>query len=531
MYADLVLVNGTIRALDGKGGRASSLAVVRDRIVEVSADTTLEDWVGPQTRVVNLGGRTVLPGFNEAHCHVFIYGQSKLLWRNLRPDVVDHLDDVLAIVREEAERLPPGRWIRGRGFDLDALPPRFAITRHDLDPMSPDHPVCLTRLGGHLIVGNSYALRVAGITRDTPDPLGGQIDRDATGEPTGVFREAAQPLLYDAIPPPSLDDTKRCLLAAAEDYLAAGITSVQNAGTVALDMKAFQHLHREGHLPLRVYLMVKLELFDSLVAAGVHTGLGDDFLRIGPLKIFLDGSIGAHTAAMCEPYLGDPDNRGILWLEQEELNEKVAQAHDAGFQIAIHAIGDRAIDSALTAYERALRATPNPNHRHRIEHCELCTGPLLDRVAQLGALAVPQPIFLADMGSAFFKHLGAERAHQLFPLRSLMDRGVVLAGSSDSPVASCNPLEGVQTAVTRRMPNGDVIGPGEQLSVAEALRMYTWGGAYASFDEKKKGSIAPGQLADLVVLDRDPFEVSPDQLETIQVDVTIAGGRVAYERG
>jgi hypothetical protein len=233
---------------------------------------------------------------------------------------------------------------------------------------------------------------------------------------------------------------------------------------------------------------------------------------------------------MSEPYVDDADNRGILWKEQDELDRLVERAHRAGFQIATHAIGDRAISSVLTAYQRALSAQPRPNHRHRIEHCELCTPDLIERVARLGILAVPQPIFLAEMGRTYIDNLGPKRAHQLFPLRDLLDAGVTLAGSSDSPVSSFLPLEGVQAAVMRRDPEGDVIGPGQQISVTEALQMYTSGGAYVSFEERQKGSLVPGKLADLVVLDRDPFQTPFDELATIQVEMTVVGGEIVYQK-
>jgi len=530
VQADLVFVNGVVHPLGGSKAVASGLAVAWNRIAAVGDSAEMRDWIGSRTRIIDLGGRVLLPGFNEAHCHVFVYGQSKRLWRNLRPDIVHSLDDVLAIVRDEARRLPMERWIRGRGFDPARLPPRFEITRADLDAAAPHHPVCLTRLGGHVIVGNSRALALAGITRDTTDPPGGKLDRDPGGEPTGVLREAAQALLYDVIPPPTLEETKTCLSHAAQDYLAAGITSVQNAGTVALDLEGFQHLYREGELPLRVYLMVKVELLDHLIAAGIHTGFGDDFLRVGPLKIFLDGGIGAHTAALDEPYRDDPENRGILWLEQESLDRLVARAHRAGFQIATHAIGDRAIRSVLDAYERALVQWPRENHRHRIEHCELCTGDLLDRVARLDVIAVPQPIFLAEMGHTYLVSLGEARAHRIFPLRTLLDAQVPLAGSSDSPVSSYRPLDGIQAAITRRAASGDTLGPGEELAVRQALHIYTTGGAYASFEEGTKGALIPGYLADLVVLDRDPLQVPPGELSTIEVDMTIVDGEVRYEK-
>ena len=529
MYADLVFLNGQVITMAPDQPQAEAVAVSGGRIGLIGSTELVRTEVGRATQVIDLAGQTLLPGFNDAHLHMLIYGQTKLLWLNCRPEVVSHLDDILAMVKAETTRREPGQWIRGRGYNDLTLPPNNAITRRDLDRVAPDHPVCLTRLGGHVIVGNSYALNLAGITRDTPDPPGGKIDREPGGEPTGVLRETAQPLLYDIIPPPTPAETKACLLRAAADYLAAGITSVQNAGSVAADLQAFQELALNDELPLRVSLMVKQPVLDSLIEAGLKTGFGNDRLKLGPLKIFLDGGILARTAAQHQPYQNDPDNRGILWMEQEELNQLVERAHRAGFQIATHAIGDRAIESILDAYERALRKWPARNHRHRIEHCELITGCLLDRIVDLDVLPVPQPIFLREGGDGYIKNLGEERAHKLLPLRRMLDAGLPLSGSSDSPVSAYNPLQGIETAVTRRIWDGRKIGPGQEVTVAEALRMYTRGGAYASFEENQKGTIETGKLADFVVLDRNPLTTPPDELASIGVTMTVLGGKIAYQ--
>jgi predicted amidohydrolase YtcJ len=529
MHADLVFLNGQVITMNGGRPKAKAVVVVRDRIALVGDDDAARDAIGSQTQVIDLGGRPLLPGFNDAHCHIVSYGLSRL-WLNCRAEVIKGLDELLAKVKEAAGKLEPGQWIRGRGYEDTRLPPRYAITRHDIDRVAPNHPVYLQRVCGHVIVVNSLALELAGITRETPDPPGGEIERDEDGEPTGVLRETAREPVRDVLPLPTQKELEAAIVRAAQDYLSAGITSVQNAGTQAPDFKAFQSLHSRGELPLRVYLMVATEVIDHLVEAGLRTGFGDDRLKIGPLKIFMDGGIGACTAAMREPYAKNPENWGILWMEQDELNDLVERAHVAGYQIGTHAIGDRAIEMVLDAYERVLTRWSRADHRYRIEHCGSPFGELMDRIVKLDVLPVPQPIFLHEGGDPYVSNLGEERAHQLYPLRSFLDAGLPISGSSDSPVSSFSPLKGIQTAVTRRTWDGKVLGAGQEISLEEALRMYTLNGAYASFEEGSKGSIQVGKLADLVVLERDPFHVPPDELSEIGVDMTLVGGEILYQR-
>jgi len=529
MHADLVFLNGQVITIDDSTPRAEAVAVIRDRIALVGDNDAVRDTVGPHTKVIDLTGRVLLPGFNDAHCHIVLYGLSRL-WINCRAEVIENLDALLVKVKEASAQCKPGHWIRGRGYEDTRLPPNYALTRHDLDQVSPNHPVYLERVCGHVIVVNSRALVLAGITRETPDPPGGEIDRDADGKPTGVLRETARDLIRDILPIPTQKELEAAIFRGMQDYLTAGITSVQNAGTHASEFRAFQSLHRRNRLPVRAYLMIAPEVMEHLIEAGLRTGFGDDRLKIGPLKIFTDGGIGACTAAMREPYTKDPENRGILWMEQEELNGLVERAHSAGFQIGSHAIGDRAIESVLDAYERVLTPCPRADHRYRIEHCGSPFGELLDRIVKMGVLPVPQPIFLNEGGDPYIKNLGAERAHQLYPLRDFLDAGLPISGSSDSPVSSFSPLKGIQTAVTRRTWDGQTLGPGQETTLTEALRMYTLNGAYASFEEHIKGSIKVGKLADFVVLEQDPFQSPLDELSDINVDMTIVGGEIVYQK-
>ncbi|MFZ5918035.1 MAG: amidohydrolase [Chloroflexota bacterium] len=529
MHTDLVFLNGQVITMGPTTPRAEAVAVVHDRIALVGSDADVRDTIGPETQIIDLKGRALLPGFIDAHCHIVLYGLSRL-WLNCRAEVIKDLDELLALVKKAADELEPGQWIRSRGYEDTRLPPRYALTRHDLDKAAPQHPVYLERVCGHVIVVNSRALELAGITRETPDPPGGEIERDQNGEPTGLLRETAREPIRQILPPPTQEELEAAIVRASEDYLAAGITSIQNAGTSAPELKAFQSLHSRGELPLRAYLMVSTEIVDHLIAAGLRTGLGDNRLKIGPLKIFMDGGIGACTAAMRQPYAKDPNNRGILWMEPDELNDLVERAHLAGFQIGTHAIGDWAIEVVLDAYERALTRWPRADHRYRIEHCGSPFAELLGRIVELDVLPVPQPIFLNEGGDPYISNLGHERAHQLYPLRSFLDAGLPISGSSDSPVSSYVPLKGIQTAVTRHTWDGQVLGPGQEISLQEALRMYTLNGAYASFEETSKGSIEVGKLADFAILERDPFLVAPDELVDINVDMTVVGGRIAYRR-
>ncbi|MBX6341667.1 MAG: amidohydrolase, partial [Thermomicrobiaceae bacterium] len=520
-----------VLTIDPARPRASAVAVLNDQILLVGDDADARAEAGPRTRVIDLGGRTLLPGLNDNHCHPMGYGFA-LGWVDASPSAVAALDDLLARFRAAAAETPPGAWVLGRGYDDTRLDVQRHPTRHDLDRAVPDRPAMLIRTCGHIAVVNSAALRLAGITRETPDPAGGEIDRDASGEPTGILRERAQDLVRKVIPEATVDDIKRALVAAGRKFLSLGITSVGDAGIrKPEELRAYQELRREGQLPVRTFLMMIIDdTLDPIERLGLTTGLGDEWLRIGPAKLLQDGSGGGRTAAMTEPYPGEPDNYGIAVYTQEQLDDAFRRVAAAGLQGAAHAIGDRAIDMVLTAYERALALHPQPDPRWRIEHCGLLRPDLLERMRRLNVIAVPQPSFVYYLGDSYIRNFSEERLALAYPCRAWLDMGITAIGSSDAPVVPADPWINIRSAVTRLTQDGQRMGPEQAVTVDEALRMFTVNGAYGSFEEHLKGTITPGKLADLIVVDRDPREVPPEELHTVRVDLTMIDGRVAYER-
>ncbi|MCD6058917.1 MAG: Amidohydrolase 3, partial [Thermomicrobiales bacterium] len=391
-------------------------------------------------------------------------------------------------------------------------------TRQELDAATGGRPAFLTRTCGHLGVANSAALARAGITRTTPDPEGGQIDRDKRGEPTGLLRETAMSLIQEQIPRSTRAELKDALRAAGERFLAFGITSVGEAKIRTSDeLAAYQELAAAGELPVRVFTMMMIDdTLDALSRLGMRTGWGDAWLRIGPAKLFQDGSGGGRTAAMTTEYVNDPGNRGITIYDQEGLNER--------------AIGDRAITMILDAYEQALTKMPKADHRFRIEHCGMCIPEIIDRMARMAVIAVPQPSFIYELGDSYIRNFTPEQLACSYPGRTWFDRGIVAAGSSDVPVVDCDVLVNLRSAVTRLTQTGQRMGPGQGVTIDEALRMFTINGAFASFEEEIKGTITPGKLADLVVLSGDPRAIPAEDLPSLSVEMTVVDGRVAYER-
>lgn len=530
MAADVVLLNGNVLTMDPARPRAQAVAVWRGRILLVGDNDAVRAEAGPTTRVIDLDGKTVLPGLNDNHCHPMGFGLA-LEWVDASPAAAGTLAELLERFRDAARKVPPGAWLRGRGYDDTRLDVRRHPTRWDLDQVTGDHPAILTRTCGHMSVVNSKALQLAGITRDTPDPEGGRIVRDEHGEPTGLLQERAQELVRRLIPEPTVEDIKRALVAAGKQFLAMGITSVAEAGiSKPEESRAYQELRREQALPVRTYLMMLIDdTLEPMEKLGLRTGLGDEWLRIGPLKLLQDGSGGGRTALMSVPYPGEPDNYGIAVYTQEQLDEAFRRVARLGCQGAAHAIGDRAIDMILTAFERALSAYPQPDPRWRIEHCGILRPDLLERMQRLKVLAVPQPAFIYYLGDSYLRNFTEEQLALSYPCRAWLDRGIVAIGSSDTPVVPAHPWVNIRAAVTRLTQDGQRMGPEQGVTVDEALRMFTINGAYGSFEERIKGSLTPGKLADLIVVDRDPREVEPEELHTIRNELTMIDGKVVYE--
>ncbi|MCS7283597.1 MAG: amidohydrolase [Anaerolineae bacterium] len=527
MNADLLLINGCIYTMDPQRPRATALAVVGEYVRAVGEDD-LRALAGPETEVVDLEGRTVLPGLTDSHIH--------LSWFALSLQQVDltgtaSREEMLARVAARVAVTPMGEWILGRGWNQEEWPDRRFPTAADLDPVAPSHPVLLVAKSGHALVANTRAMERAGITPATPDPPGGQIVRDESGRPTGLFLEEAMRLVQDAVPQPDGAALAQILPPALEHLSRLGLTAVHNMGDLAV-LEACQRLREDGApLPLRVVFYLPLEALEHARALRIRSGLGDGFLRVGGIKVFSDGALGPRTAAMLEPYLGEPENQGILTLEPEELQAVVRQVAESGLALAVHAIGDRANRLVLDAFA-ALPSEYRTRLRHRIEHVQLLHPDDLGRLASLGVVASMQPIHAVQDAPMADRYWGPARCATAYAWRSLLDAGTVLAFGSDCPVESPNPFLGIHAAVTRSRPDGyggpEGWVPSQRITVEEAVRAYTWGGAYAAQLESRLGTLTPGKWADLIVLDQDIFAADPSRIPQTRVLGTMAGGRWVY---
>ncbi len=534
MKANTIFVNGRVYTMQGgAAAQAEAVATWGAHILAVGSTAEVRELAGPDTRVVDLGGRTVLPGLNDNHCHPPMYGETlQLIDASSR--AVSSIAELAAAFGRAHAGGPGlvGGWIRGWGYDDTRLAEMRHPTRHDLDAVTGETPAYLSRTCGHIGVANSAALRLAGITRGTVAPQGGEIDVDADGEPTGVLRETAQRLVHAQIPDTTRADTRSFLKTAHEKFLSMGITSVADAGVSDADtLLAYQELRESGELGVRSYLMMLIDqTLEALAALGICTGFGDEWVRIGPAKMLQDGSGGGRTAAMSIPYPDQPENVGIQVYTQDELNDGFLRAAAAGFQCAAHAIGDRAIEMIIDAFEQALTAYPQADPRWRIEHCGMMREDLLDRMVQLRLVAVPQPTFVHYLGDSYIRNFSRERLELAYPCRDWIDRGILTIGSSDAPVTPAEPWVSIRAAVTRLTQDGQTVGSEQGVSVDEALTMYTLNGARGSFEEGIKGTLTPGKLADLIVIDRDPHNIPAEKLHEVQVDLTMIGGKVAFER-
>lgn len=524
MNADVLLINGHIYTMDPQHPRARALAICKGRIWAVGGDD-LRALAGPETEVVDLEGRTVLPGLADSHIH--------LSWFALGLQQVDLTgtatrEEMLARVAARAAATAAGEWILGRGWHQEEWPDRRFPTAADLDAVAPHHPVLLVAKSGHALVANTRAMERAGITADTPDPPGGQVVRDDTGRPSGLFLEEAMRLLQQAIPYPDAAALARMLPPALEHLARLGLTAVHGMGDLTA-LEACQRLREDGApLLLRAIFYLPLEGLDHARALRLRFGPGDDFLRIGGVKVFADGALGPRTAAMLEPYIGEPENRGILTLEPEKLREVVWRAAEGGLALAVHAIGDRANRLVMDALE-ALPAGNRARLRHRIEHVQLLHPDDVGRLAALGVVASMQPIHAVQDAPMADRYWGPARCALAYAWRSLLDAGTVLAFGSDCPVESPNPFLGIHAAVTRSRPDGyggpEGWIPAQRITVEEAVRAYTWGAAWAVGLEDRLGTLTPGKWADLVVLDRDVFTTDPSLIPQTRVLGTMVGGQ------
>lgn len=494
---------------------AELVAIKGDKILLVAGDKELELVRGARTRIIDCRGKTVVPGFNDAHCHLFSF-IGKLLGIDLSPSSVSSISDIKAAIRYRAQNTPSGKWLSATGYNEFYLAEKRHPNRWDIDEVALNHPVVLAHRSLHACVLNSLALSLAGITAETSAPPGGLIDRDVnTGEPSGLLFGMLGYIRKEVMPSLSEEEMVKGITLANRHYLSLGITSVQEA-TVANDLGQWQTFRRfkdAGRLKSRLSMMLGAEALSQFQEAGLAPGSGDSQLRLGGVKMILTEATGQ------------------LYPPQTELNQQAFDAHRAGFQLAIHAVEQNTVEAAITALEYAHCRLPQAGRRHRIEHCSECPPHLLKRLNKLRAVVVTQPPFLYYSGERYLAQVPASKLQWLYPFKSFLNGGLIVAASSDSPVVPDNPLVGIYAAVTRRAESGQQLLPGECILASQALAMYTINAAYASFEEGIKGSIARGKLADMVVLSADPTKSPPEQIKGIYVEMTIIGGKVVWEPG
>ncbi|HEX8899421.1 MAG TPA: amidohydrolase, partial [Chthoniobacterales bacterium] len=525
-------INGNIRTMDPNQPTAEAVAILGNRIVAVGSHDEIKQLAGSAARIIDGENRLVLPGFNDAHVH-FMSGGLQLSSVDLRD--ANTPQEFAERIRDFAAQTRPGRWITGGDWDHERWPEAKLPTKELIDRYTPDHPVFVNRLDCHMALANSRALKLAGVTRETTDPDGGIIVRDSNREPTGLLKDAAQNFIWKIFPPRSFDE-RLAAARAASDYAASlGVTSVQDMSAGA-DLSVYQALLDRGELQTRIYAVWPLPRWEALARTGVRAHFGSAMLRTGGLKGFADGSLGSTTARFFDPYLDAPHTVGIPSDEmfpEGAMLDRVCGADKAGLQVLIHAIGDQANDKVLSIYEKVERENGGRDRRFRIEHAQHLRPHDLPRFARDKVIASMQPYHAIDDGRWAEKRIGVERAKTTYAFRSLLDSGATLAFGTDWTVAPLNPLLSIYAAVTRRTldgkhPNGWV--PEQKISVEEAVRAYTVGSAFAEFQEKGKGTITPGKLADLVILSRDIFRIEPVEIEKVRVLITIMDGRVVYEQ-
>lgn len=537
--AEMVLLNGNIITIAEKGHRAEALAITDGKLVAVGSNADIRKHIGRQTQTIDLKGKTVVPGFNDAHLHprpVFPFVSVHAVV-NVGPDSVQTIDELVALLQKKARLTPAGLPVQGFGYQDTKLGRH--PTRQDLDQVSRTHPVIIRHSSGHLSVVNSYVIERAGLNAATPDPAGGAFDRDSAGVPNGVCREGAGSLVQRLAklqnpPPPSEAETLEAYRQCFQSYLTNGITSITEAGSSFTKMALYEKLQASG-LPLRINLLLSVGELDEAVRKGMRQGYGTPKLRISGIKVFHGNSLSGRTCWLNEPYdminpeTGKRDYYGIPpERTQAQLNSLLLKIHRSGLQIACHSNGDREIAMVLTALEAAQRVSPRPNSRHRIEHCSVTNRELLERIRR-DSVAVVLHSYIYEHGDKMLVY-GTQRWNMMHPNRTVLEMGIMAAQHSDSPVSAAIPLLRIQSLTTRRSAEGIVIGESQRIPVEDAIRLWTLGGAKTSFEDAEKGTLEVGKLADLVVLSQDPTMTDVNQLKAIRVLKTMIGGKVIFEQ-
>ena len=537
---DLILTNGTVLTADAENSQAEAVAVYDGRIGAVGSARDIDALADKRTKTVDLKGRTVLPGLTDPHVH-FADGGAHMMHRIDCRDFysnVRSIPQVVEKIREQAQQQAPGTWVVAHGSPMQdfRMPEGRFPNRHELDQAAPDNPVVIN-FGAHITIANSKAMELAGIKTDTAPPAGGAIELDESGELTGKLVERAQYLVRNVIPEYSYDQMKDGVLFAADRCLARGITNIHDIVTNHESIRAYQELVAEERLPIRVSLLIRvIEAAiqkESLLNLGIKTGFGNDWLRIGGVKMSIDGGITGHVAKFYEPYVDDPCHEGLIRIEQDELDETVTAYHNAGHRVCIHAIGDVAMDMALKSLEQAIKDNPRNDHRHRVEHLGnwLVNDERLDLIKRTGVLPVPNIPFMHFIWDSLLACIGEPRLEDSFNIRTMLEAGLPITSGSDGPAYwPLDSLRDLGTCVARKTWTGTTVGADQAISVDEAIRMFTINAAYNAFEEKIKGSIEVGKLADFAVLAENPHEIEPERIKDIPVDMTVVNGDIAFFR-
>ena len=536
LNADLLIRNARIRTMDPDRPEARSIAILNGRILALTQNDDLGFTAGPDTIELDLGGKTVMPGFIDAHEHLSWFAENDLKL-DLSPNRVKSLDQLKDLISEQARLVKAGDWVRGIGYDDTKFVEARRLSRADLDLAAPQNPVIVVHVSGHWAVVNSRALKIGNLNRSSKDPEGGSLGRDPeTGRLTGLLLEMAMfnfafeslAVTETVVPPFPRDVIMKALQKATAFLNSAGFTGVGDALCSPRYIGAYLELAAKGLLTLRVNMIVPHIFLKHFERGGLYGGWGNEWARAAGIKIILDGAIAGRTAALRDGYRDNPDDHGLLLIEdQSVLDDLVQRIHNIGYQACIHANGDLAIEMALNAIERAMSLSNRADPRHRIEHCTMIDDRLLKRMAELGVIALPFSSYIWQHAEKLRPFYG-DRADRMFAHKSFLNAGIIPAAASDHPVGLHSALLGVQCMVTRKTPNGEVIGIGERISLNEAFKVYTTYAAYASGEEKIKGSLTPGRLADMVVLTKDPWKTDPDEIGDIGVALTIVNGKIIY---
>jgi predicted amidohydrolase YtcJ len=533
MDADLLLRNGHIVTMDGARSVASAMAVRDGKILAVGADNALAGCVSPRTQLLDLHQHTVLPGLIDVHTHAIEWVKSILRGEiDAGYPAVRAISEITQAVAQRAATLPRGEWIVGSGWDDSKLAEHRYINRGDLDAVSLDHPVYLKHVSGHLSVANSAALKLANVTKATHDPEGGVIERDASGEPTGILKDTAMGLMGGILPGDPSDIDMRAARVVSEKAAEVGLTTIHDIFISSDEMRAYQEAHLRGWLKVRVQMSPRIGSMadaEKLAHMGVHTGFGDELLKFGAAKMFADGGMGARTIAIYPPgVIGEPNNLGVLRWTPADMQKAHLLAAGGGWQLETHAIGDRAIDEVLDSYAAVIKQLGLKDARFRIVHAGISTPAVQKRMRELNVVIDGNPPFVYWIGSWFQKY-GPERVRWSYPAKSYIENGIIEAAGSDVAVTPISPWWGIWAAVVRRdLQSGNVLAPEERISIEQALTLYTRNGAYAGFEEDLKGALEPGKLADFIVVDRDVLSVPPDELKDVKVLQTFVGGQSVY---